>query len=74
MNEWISVKDQVPKKGLIVLVYTRFDSCCFDRGSHICYRKGDKFFHVIYFEDEDPIDCLHVSHWMPLPEPPKVNE
>ena len=59
-NEWISVKDRLPEEDIRVLVYINSDRS---------YTKLDtdrlsngKF--VRWYKD--------VTHWMPLPEPPKV--
>lgn len=62
--DWINVKDRMPERDKKVLCY--------------CY---DKYMDVMeYWYDEDgkpnffnppapPVDC--VTHWMPLPPPPK---
>lgn len=55
--EWISVKDRLPEEDTWVLVYSR-------QGRYtnlkVDYIHGGKWFHSFY-----------VTHWMPLPEPPK---
>lgn len=61
MMEWISVKDKLPEKQTRVLL---FDNCGFGIltgriGSAGWYLEGD-------------LDkYANVTHWMPLPEPPK---
>ncbi len=62
--EWISVKDRLPEED-IVLTYDGFTI----RSAEILY------------EDENEIVWLdggvcfsNVTHWMPLPEPPKQQE
>ena len=62
-QEWVSVKDRLPKKGKNVL-------CCTsgkDNEPFMGYRDdytGD------WCEDGWECDCK-VTHWMPLPKPPK---
>ena len=69
-QEWISVKDRLPKSNQEVLVY---------RGGHI----GDLMNVYIYvgndkWEDEygywSVTDDEGITHWMPLPEPPTEKE
>lgn len=57
MSEWISVKDRLPKEGDRVVVF---------RSSRFVNQK----IHLIYWQVSDPSD-FHVTHWMPLPTPPK---
>jgi len=65
---WISVKDELPKKatwsGDRVLVYTEEGSI------HTGMYEGEK-----YDEWHDKYnDSGYITHWMPLPEPPKHGE
>ena len=60
--EWISVKDRFPKPFYAVLV-ARFDGEFYTIGKD-AYQFGNKF---AYDGDEKG----KVTHWMPLPEPPK---
>lgn len=65
-NEWISVNDRLPKNGLArVLVFLQ----------------DDEFTKSIGFNKIDTDRCVngewvrwgrHVTHWMPLPKPPKI--
>ena len=64
MTEWIKCIDRLPKDGERVLVY------------EISELTGDHTIHIeyLYHEDEDDSqfeDGKGVTHWMPLPEPPK---
>lgn len=60
VQEWISVKDRLPEDQEEVLVYTRSKNGIrnIDKG----YMAIDHFIHR---------GCAEVTHWMPLPEPPK---
>jgi uncharacterized protein DUF551 len=58
MNEWISVNDRVPEGGQLVLIYTPNEE-------FLTIRIG-------LFNDWANIKYhLGITHWMPLPEPPK---
>jgi len=61
--EWISVEDRLPKNGDPVLYYDGYFSFLghIDNG----YR-----WHSFYDGDRH----CHVTHWMPLPEPPTKGE
>ena len=66
MNEWVSVEDRLPERNL-------------DNALILISFKGKYLYYVAYFEDGKWYvpnmygrDCLKdVTHWMPLPEPPK---
>lgn len=58
MAEWIRVKDRLPKSCTSVLVY---------------FRNGN--IGLLFYEEGTYMPWLeNVSHWMPLPEPPKDGE
>lgn len=64
MSEWISVKERLPEIGVSVLALDRFGNI----HNRYMYRCGDggaawTAEHLVSRED--------VTHWMPLPEPPK---
>lgn len=73
---WISVEDRLPREGEWVLMFL---ATLGSKGSHKAtgvevYRAG------MYFKDDHGYDwlsaanicgCPTVTHWMPLPEPPK---
>ena len=81
MNEWISVKDRMPEDDLpeeskrcdiAVLVCTAGRRSSVKKVTRTCYGY-DKYM-------KTPVhtrrwywarDILHVTHWMPLPEPPE---
>lgn len=58
MSEWISVKDEMPEVERLVLVYSSFDEAVVTD-----YLQGNGQFR------------FHggITHWMPLPEPPKTD-
>lgn len=62
MGEWISVKERLPERLQSVL----------------CYATGDKehWLQIIMYMYCNNEWCLdyEVSHWMSLPEPPKVDD
>jgi hypothetical protein len=74
--EWISVKDRLPKKNIKVIVRLK---CRVDKDSKIIISSmmsNNKTY--IYDKDktlddgfEDENYSWVVTHWMPLPEPPK---
>lgn len=57
LNNWVSVKEQMPEPGSVVLVY--IIEC---KGIDMVFYRGAKF---------QTFAGLTVSHWMPLPQPPK---
>ena len=56
--KWISVKDRLPKQYELVLVFNR-------NNFYLAIREGIEFYE---YKEEYSIS---VTHWMPLPEPPK---
>ena len=81
MTEWISVKDRLPEESEPVIVYLSDQR---NSGIGIAYHLDDKWwggiginqtepYVVIYYHDGGQSTLLfhYVTHWMPLPEPPK---
>lgn len=72
-QEWISVEDRLPENPKDVLCYYRFGRGDGDLGmmfvGTLCYFCFDKNPHWQHSETG-----LVVTHWMPLPEPPKGEE
>ena len=62
VNEWISVKDRLPKKRTFVLGVTDEFVC-------ECIMLDDERFWMANTEEGD--GEVEVTHWMPLPQPPK---
>jgi hypothetical protein len=58
--EWISVKENIPR----------------DADNYLCYRQHDEWITVCWysggiFYTEPDVQAHLISHWMPLPPPPK---
>lgn len=68
MNGWISIKDKLPEVNRDVLVYK--GGFIGDLMNVYCYLGDDRW------EDEygyfDTAESEGITHWMPLPEPPKT--
>jgi hypothetical protein len=62
--EWISCKEQLPEDTRTVLAWTVYRAC----QEHNCVFFNGKHW---YSEETDEILDCKVTHWMPLPEPPK---
>ena len=61
MPEWISVKDRLPENGKMAICKTDwfYEICQWDAWSEV-------WFSPTHIHKKD-----YVTHWMPLPEPPK---
>lgn len=66
MAEWISVKDRLPEDEKQVLVYDRIHKTC-TIGN---YKKTEENDYWVAYQGESSI-WYNITHWMPLPEPPK---
>ena len=64
VQEWVSVKDRLPEEKVNCIVYYQHAYCDNDGywAIGICFNDGEKF-------QINP--AYKVTHWMPLPEPPK---
>ena len=58
MNEWISVKDELPKGDKQIICYSSNNG-------------GYAFIDYLGLKNMDWCLCFNVTHWMPLPEMPK---
>ncbi len=63
MSEWISVKERLPKEEGAYLTWDDEDPAIWG------FYEG-KWCHPASYSPLDP-DCSVVTHWMPLPDPPK---
>ena len=70
MSDWISVKDRLPEDHIKILVYkdNKYTSVAVYWTEQACLDSD-------YYKDSNPffgdIFTGTVTHWMPLPEPPK---
>ena len=65
VQEWISVKDRLPEINIGVLVYTpRF------KNTFEVFYKGDGKWEIASYRGGEILND-EVTHWMPLPQPPK---
>ena len=64
VQEWISVKDKLPEPWKQVLIYSRYDFC-----EVALYIGIPGKWRVTW--NHEMLDADSVTHWMPLPEPPK---
>ncbi|AGQ07151.1 DUF551 domain-containing protein [Acinetobacter baumannii] len=70
--EWISVEDKWPAYGQLILVVISGQT-----QTRVFFRDGSDFSGKDWIEPVNDDDCHHttcwekVTHWMPLPEPPK---
>lgn len=62
MSEWISVEDGLPKDGEEVLIYI---------GNQQLVAEKCKVFGFVDAMDREALRLDMITHWMPLPEPPK---
>ena len=64
VQEWISVKDRLPEAWKQVLIYSQYDFC-----EAAVYIGVPGKWRVTW--NHDMLDADSVTHWMPLPRPPK---
>lgn len=75
MNKWISVKDRLPILDDYYLTYVIDNGCSYSQRVQMFYKNKrtlrgiyqDQYTHWEMTEIDDNI----VTHWMPLPEPPR---
>lgn len=71
-NEWISVKDRLPKQGELVLCYNIRRSIVEHNKPFIGKYIGGSYSEEVYaFVNIDRNMATGTTHWMPLPKPPK---
>lgn len=67
MSEWVSVKDRLPEAGKILVT----------DGETVTISNGAWLYRSLEGKTRVPANYgagLTVTHWMPLPEPPKEDE
>ncbi len=65
--QWISIKDSLPKPGERVLAYAIVD---YNFPNLDCHYFESYHYDEKWIENVDGC-IIHVTHWMPLPSPPK---
>lgn len=89
-SNWISVKDRLPEKGVTVLIYYNFNEYTWISSEPIIEKiiltskycppdyPGEFFWlpenRFAGCDGVERLETKHVSHWMPLPEPPNKGE
>lgn len=65
-NEWVRVEERLPNDKQIVLFHQKDEFIyCAE------YFEGNKILSSAWFIDNDSWEAEEVTHWMPLPAPPK---
>ena len=75
MSEWISVKDKLPDTGISVIVRQYEDKI--NNGTYVAWIEKLGIKDKPIWQYSWCCGCYvprEVTHWMPLPEPPKENE
>lgn len=83
MSEWISVDERLPQEheDVILLILDEYDQIQYAHGFYWKYHKADR---IVWNQNADfctpqggwdgatmDKDELNVTHWMPLPPPPR---
>jgi len=75
MSEWISVNDDLPQNGVYVLALERVPNpSSYLSIDLIPWVFQARFYRSNGWEVKYKQDAPIVTHWMPLPAPPKENE
>ena len=68
-NEWISIKDRLPEPETWVMVYIKYPSPVLEMERGI--QKMSSIKKMFYDGKSFYCDFGNITHWQPLPEPPK---
>lgn len=63
--QWVSIEVAVPEKSGLVLGVMR-DT----KNIYVCYYKKSRNVFQVWGAGKDPIEDMHVTHWMPMPPAP----
>ena len=68
-DEWISVKNEPPRKDIPILVWTEY----LDFPVSVYWKERGTYGKPGYFENGDEYEMKEesITHWLPLQEPPK---
>lgn len=69
--DWIPVEEELPKEKQKVLVYMPANELC--DHEYMCEALYNYAWHKWEYADE-PIELEGITHWMPLPQPPRKEE
>lgn len=69
-GQWISVKDRLPDNGTSVIII-RFNNGMFFEPDIAGFLNGE-FVPDTSLSDDVEFNDKWITHWMPLPEPPKL--
>ena len=71
VQEWISVDDRLPKNDVMVIGYTPCDGFMFVGYYHEEPKYDWKVWRIVTAMRSTKVMTKKVTHWMPLPQPPK---
>lgn len=80
MNKWLSIEDELPKENIPVIGFLKIDNNKHDIAVVVrlvlADENGEYSDFYRYSEDRDIKEIIgdqpeDVTHWMPLPEPPR---
>ena len=70
MNEWISVEDRMPINTDNILAFNGYGGVGeYDIMYYTVHSKIHKW--AFYYDYDRSEEIVEITHWMPLPEPPK---
>lgn len=69
LGEWISIRHRLPEQDSRVLVAFRSESG--NSGIEDCFYSGFRNRFVLYHTFDEVPKEIRITHWMPLPGPPK---
>lgn len=73
MNEWISVKEQLPNENVPVLIFCKNSARFVSEKKVMRWPDGEETYWIVRgpLGSGRKIASNRVTHWMPLPEPPE---
>ena len=71
VQEWISVDDRLPENDVMVIGYTPCDGFMFVGYYHEEPKYDWKVWRIVTAMRSTNVMTKKVTHWMPLPQPPK---
>lgn len=68
VQEWISVVERLPELGVRVLIFDSYQGISIGKALWVA---SPSMRRIELVAEEDAIDYTEITHWMPLPQPPK---